>query len=578
MFATFVTFRFLFAYLKHTPKRLFRQEFFSAKLYIRPTWTHLWTRFRPTAINDKPPARPALPRLLDWCRLDIEPKDSTPVLEARDIVKDFGGTRALDHVNFTARRGEVHAVLGENGAGKSTLMKVLCGALQPDHGTLHLDGRQVRFGNPHEALESGVSIVHQQFTLVPELSVAENVFLGRPHRTTLGLIDWPTLRSEATRLLARLGFDLDPRIQVKQLGAGDRRIVEIARALAVSAKGPIAKNLIKVLIMDEPSAVLGPSEMERLFEIIRRLKSEGTTILYISHRLEEIFTIADRVTVLRDGRLAGDFEIDEKVDREFLVSKMVGRQWSEQVPDKPDSHGRELLRVDNLTREGVFENVSFTLHAGEIVGLAGLVGSGRTDVCKTIIGATRPGAGSIQVDGKPVEIKSPREALAHGIAYLPEDRSGEGVVGCRSVGENITLAIVKHFAKAGVLSDKRENQFVAEMMQKTDIRASGPQQTVASLSGGNQQKVALAKWLSTQARIFLLDKPTAGIDVGAKREIYRMIADLARSGAAVLLVSSEIPEILSMSTRILVMSQGRIVSQQGSEEATEESVLSAAII
>ncbi len=511
-------------------------------------------------------------------RLDAEPNDSTPVLEARDIVKDFGGTRALDHVSFTARRGEVHAVLGENGAGKSTLMKVLCGALQPDHGTLHLDGRQVRFGNPHEALESGVSIVHQQFTLVPELTVAENVFLGRPHRTTLGLIDWPTLGSEATRLLARLGFDLDPGIQVKQLGAGDRRIIEIARALSVSAKGLNAKGLIKVLIMDEPSAVLGPSELARLFEIIRRLRSEGTTILYISHRLEEIFAIADRVTVLRDGRLAGDFEIDEKVDREFLVGKMVGRQWTEQVPDKPDSHGRELLRVDSLTREGVFENVSFTLNAGEIVGLAGLVGSGRTDVCKAIIGATRAHTGEIQVDGKHVEIKSPREALAHGIAYLPEDRAGEGVVGCRGVGENITLAIVRRFATTGVLRDKRENQFVAEMMQKTDIRASGPQQTVASLSGGNQQKVALAKWLSTQARIFLLDEPTAGIDVGAKREIYRMITDLARSGAAVLLVSSEIPEILSMSTRILVMREGRIVSQQSSEEATEESVLSAAII
>jgi len=520
--------------------------------------------------------------------LATESKNSSPVLEARDIVKDFGGTRALDQVNLIARRGEVHAVLGENGAGKSTLMKVLCGALQPDHGTLHLDGRQVRFGNPHEALESGVSIVHQQFTLVPELTVAENVFLGRPHRTALGLIDWPKLRAEAAELLGRLGFDLDPGMQVKELGAGDRRIIEIARALSVSAKGRIAERLsakgrsakgrIRVLIMDEPSAVLGPSELERLFEIIRRLKGEGTTILYISHRLEEIFTIADRVTVLRDGRLAGDFEIDEQVDREFLVSKMVGRQWSEQVPDKPDSRGRELLRVDNLSREGVFENVSFTLHAGEIVGLAGLVGSGRTDVCKAIIGANRPGGGSIHVDGNPVEIKSPREALAHGIAYLPEDRAGEGVVGCRGVGENITLAIVRRFAKAGVLSDKRENLFVAEMMRKTDIRASGPQQTVASLSGGNQQKVALAKWLSTQARVFLLDEPTAGIDVGAKREIYQMIADLARSGAAILLVSSEIPEILSMSTRILVMREGRIVSQQSSEEATEESVLSAAII
>ena len=506
--------------------------------------------------------------LIDWCELDAGGQDTGPVLEAREIVKDFGGTRALDHVNFSARPGEVHAVLGENGAGKSTLMKVLCGALQPDHGTLYLDGRQVRFGDPHEALELGVSIVHQQFTLVPELTVAENVFLGRSPTTSFGFIDWKKLRADSAELLGRLGFDLDPRSRVKDLGAGDRRIIEIARALSVSAR---------VLIMDEPSAVLGPSELERLFEIIRRLKSEGTAILYISHRLEEIFAIADRVTVLRDGRLAGTYEINEQVDRKFLVSKMVGREWSEQVPDKPDGHGPELLRVDNLTREGVFENVSFTLHAGEVVGLAGLVGSGRTDVCKAIIGAAPAGAGEIFVDGKPAEIKSPREALARGIAYLPEDRAGEGVVGCRTVGENITLAIVRRFVRAGVLSHTRENSFVAEMMEKTDIRASGPRQTVASLSGGNQQKVALAKWLSTGARIFLLDEPTAGIDVGAKREIYQMISDLARGGAAVLLVSSEIPEILSMSTRILVMKQGRIVEQVSSEEATEESVLSAAI-
>ena len=507
--------------------------------------------------------------LIDWCELDAGGQDTGPVLEAREIVKDFGGTRALDHVNFSARPGEVHAVLGENGAGKSTLMKVLCGALQPDHGALYLDGRQVRFANPHEALESGVSIVHQQFTLVPELTVAENVFLGRSPTTSLGLLDWRKLRADSAELLERLGFDLDPRSRVKNLGAGDRRIIEIARALSVSAR---------VLIMDEPSAVLGPSELKRLFGIIRQLKSEGTAILYISHRLEEIFAIADRVTVLRDGRLAGVFEIDEQVGREFLVSKMVGREWSEQVPDKLDGRGPELLRVDNLTRAGVFENVSFALHAGEVVGLAGLVGSGRTDVCKTIIGAAPADAGEILVDGKPVQIKSPRDALAHGIAYLPEDRAGEGVVGCRTVGENITLAIVRRFVRAGVLSHTRENSFVAEMMEKTDIRASGPRQTVASLSGGNQQKVALAKWLSAGARIFLLDEPTAGIDVGAKREIYQMISDLARGGAAVLLVSSEIPEILSMSTRILVMREGRIVEQVSSEEATEESVLSAAII
>ncbi len=490
------------------------------------------------------------------------------MLEARDITKDFGGTRALDRVNFSARRGEVHAVLGENGAGKSTLMKIIGGALQPDGGALSLDGRPVRFDSPHEAMDAGVSVVHQQFTLVPELTVAENIFLGREPRNRFGLVDWKRLFAEARALLAHLDFEVDPGRPVKELGSGGRRVIEIARALSISAK---------VLIMDEPSAVLGPGEMDTLFGIIRKLRSEGTTVLYISHRLDEIFAIADRVSVLRDGRLVGVYELDGQVDRTFLVSKMVGRRWTEQFPDKPTEKGRELLRVENLTHAGAFDDVSFTLHAGEIVGLAGLVGSGRTQVCKSIIGADPIDAGRVFVDEKAARVASPREALARGIAYLSEDRHGEGVVACRSVGENITLAVVRRFAKRGILNLRSEITFVVEMMLKTDVRAAGRQQPVASLSGGNQQKVALAKWLSTEARIFLLDEPTAGIDVDAKSEIYRIIAELARGGAAVLLVSSEIPEILSMSTRVLVMKQGRIVARLKADEATEESVLSAAL-
>ena len=333
--------------------------------------------------------------------------------------------------------------------------------------------------------------------------------------------------------------------------------------------------------MDEPSAVLGPSEMERLFEIIRKLKSEGKTILYISHRLEEIFSIADRVTVLRDGRLVGVYELDGKVDHGFLVSKMVGRQWTEQFPeqfaDKPNDRGRELLRVEGLTRSGRFRDIGFNLHAGEIVGLAGLVGSGRTELCRAIVGADPIDAGQISVEGTAVRITTPRAALSRGIAYVSEDRHGEGVVGCRSVSENITLPVLRQYAKGGILRLRSEGRFVEQMIRKTDIRAAGRHQAVESLSGGNQQKVALAKWLSTQAKIFLLDEPTAGIDIGAKSEIYRIIAELVRNGAAVLLVSSEIPEILSLSTRILVMKQGRIVSRLSAEEATEESVLSAAL-
>ena len=497
-----------------------------------------------------------------------EPLRVIPRLEARGIVKTFGGTRALDQVDFQAEAGEIHAVLGENGAGKSTLMKILCGALAPDQGTMRLDGDVVRFSSPQEGLDAGVSIVHQQFTLVPEQSVAENIFLGRMPSGRFGLVDWKTLFREARSLLERLDSDLDPRRPVKDLGAGERRIIEIARALSVSAK---------VLILDEPSAVLGPRELEKLFDILRKLKAEGRTILYISHRLEEIFEIADRVTVLRDGRLVGVYPLDGRVDRAFLVSRMVGREWNEQFPEKSAEQGPERLSVEGLTRNGTFEDVSFRLHGGEVVGLAGLVGSGRTEVCKCIIGALGFDSGAVAVDGRVARIRSPREALAAGIAYLSEDRHGEGVVGCRDVGENITLAVVRRFAQRGFLRLARENGFIDEMMRKTDVRATGRHQVVASLSGGNQQKVALAKWLSTGAKIFLLDEPTAGIDVGAKSEIYKLIDELARSGAAVLLVSSDIPEVISMSSRVLVMKRGRIVSRLEGYEATEEAVLNAAL-
>ena len=492
----------------------------------------------------------------------------TPRLEARGIVKTFGGTHALDHVVFAAEAGEIHAVLGENGAGKSTLMKILCGALAPDEGTIRLDGDAVRFSNPQEGLDAGVSIVHQQFTLVPEQSVAENIFLGRAPRGRFGFVDWKRLFDEARSLLDRLDCDLDPRRPVKNLGAGERRIIEIARALSVSAK---------VLILDEPSAVLGPRELAKLFDILRKLKAEGRTILYISHRLEEIFEIADRVTVLRDGNSVGVYPMDEQVDRAFLVGRMVGREWNEQFPEKSAERGPEQLSVEGLTRPGTFEDIRFRLHAGEVVGLAGLVGSGRTEVCKCIIGAMGFDAGTISVDGSVARIRSPREALKAGIAYLSEDRHGEGVVGCRDVGENITLAVVRRFSQRGFLRLGRENGFIEEMMRKTDVRASGRRQVVSSLSGGNQQKVALAKWLSTRAKVFLLDEPTAGIDVGAKSEIYKLIGELARSGAAVLLVSSDIPEVISMSSRVLVMNRGRIVSRLEGDEATEEAVLTAAL-
>jgi ABC-type sugar transport system ATPase subunit len=485
-------------------------------------------------------------------------------LDAREISKSFGATRALDHVGIAVHAGQVLALVGENGAGKSTLMNVICGALRPDAGTILLAGNQVQVQSPHHAMQLGITIVHQHSALVPALTVAENIFLGRLPQTPLGVVDWRTLFRKARELVSALDFELDVRRPVGGLTAAGRQVTEIARALSLEAK---------IIIMDEPSAVLGPSELERLFRIIRRLKAQGKAILYISHRLGEVFDIADRVTVLKDGRLVGTYEIDGTIDRDFLISRMVGREWSEQFPTRAAPHAEEALRIEGLTRHGVFEDVSFTLRAGEIVGMAGLVGAGRTDLCKAIFGAIPIDSGAIYVAGRLRRFRSPRDALAGGIAYVSEDRHSEGVVLCLPVGTNLTLPILHRFAPRWLLRRVAENRFCDELMHKVRLRAKGRQQIVSTLSGGNQQKISLGKWLETGAKIFMLDEPTVGIDVGAKREIYELVAVLARSGAAILMVSSEIPELLSMASRILVMRKGRISGELAGDRATEEEVL-----
>jgi len=493
---------------------------------------------------------------------------SEHILELRDIVKTFGGTRALDHVTVTVRPGEVHAIVGENGAGKSTLMKVLCGACKFDQGSIVLRGEPINVSNPHHAMQLGIATVHQQFTLIPELTVAENLFLGRLPRTRLGLVDWDRLYRDAEEVLGRLESSLDVRQPVRTLGAAARQITEIARALSLDAK---------ILILDEPTAVVGPSEVEKLFAIIRGLKAQGVTILYVSHRLAEIFAIADRVTVLKDGRVVGTHDVDARIDRDFIVSEMVGRAWRDQFPERVRGSSDEVLRLEGLTRSPVFEDVSFTIHTGEILGLAGLVGSGRTKLCKALFGAAPYQAGTIYVDGQAAAIRSPREAIAHGIAYLSEDRHQEGVILALSIAKNVTLPILGRFAPRGLLDLPRERRFTDEMMARVDVRASGRDQIVATLSGGNQQKVALAKWLSTQSRVFLLDEPTVGIDVGAKSEIYQLVAALAREGVACLLISSDIPEVLSLSSRVIVMRKGRIAGELDPRCATEEDVLRMAV-
>jgi ABC-type sugar transport system ATPase subunit len=490
------------------------------------------------------------------------------ILELRDVVKTFGGTRALDHVTVTVRPGEVHAIVGENGAGKSTLMKAICGACKLDQGSIILRGEQIHLSNPHHAMLLGIATVHQHFTLIPELSVAENLFLGRLPRTRLGLVDWDQLYRDAAEVLNRLNFRLDVRRPVRTLGAAARQVVEIARALSLDAR---------ILILDEPTAVVGPSEVEKLFDIIRGLKAHGVTVLYVSHRLSEIFAIADRVTVLKDGRVVGTHDVDARIDRDFIVGEMVGRAWRDQFPERVTGSGDEMLRVEGLTRSPIFEDVSFTIHAGEIVGLAGLVGSGRTKLCKALFGAAPYDSGTIYLHGRPTSIHSPREAIAHGIAYLSEDRHLEGVILSMSIAKNVTLPILGRFAPRGLLDLSKERRFADEMMARVDVRASGREQIVATLSGGNQQKVALAKWLSTRSKIFLFDEPTVGIDVGAKSEIYQLVAALAREGVACLLISSEIPEVLSLSSRVLVMRKGRIAGELDPRTATEEDILRLAV-
>ena len=486
------------------------------------------------------------------------------MLETREITKDFGATRALDRVSFAVRAGEVHALVGENGAGKSTLMKIISGVLKPDSGTIHLHGSPIDVDNPHHALRLGISIVHQQSGLVPGLTVAENIFLGRMPKTKLGLVDWKKLYRDAIALLRRLDFTLDVHRPAGNLDAASQQVAEIARALSVSAQ---------VLIMDEPSAVLGSSELERLFRIIRKLRAEGKAIVYVSHRLQEVFQISDRATVLKDGRIVGTYSLDGQLDPSFLIRKMVGKGWVERSPELPAGTGKELLRVEDLARKGAFENVSFKLRAGEILGLAGLVGAGRTDLCKAVFGAVPHDNGRIYIEGKLVHIRSPSHGMAHGIAYLSKDRHNEGLILCQPVDKNITLPILRRFTSRGILNLGQENQFVDAMIQRMNVRGTGRSQLAADLSGGNQQKVALAKWLSTQATIFLLDEPTVGIDVAAKSQVHQLVAELARRGAAVLLVSSEIPEILSLCSRIIVMNKGRITGHLRSAGAGEEDVL-----
>ncbi|HXF04547.1 MAG TPA: sugar ABC transporter ATP-binding protein [Blastocatellia bacterium] len=490
-----------------------------------------------------------------------------PLLRLEGITKAFAGVPVLDDVSFEVAAGEVHALIGENGAGKSTLMKIATGALEPDSGRIFWKGREVLLKSPRQAHALGLAIVHQELMLVPSLSVSENIFLGR-HPARRGLfrwVRWSQMHERARELLRALGHDLDPRRPVGELRIAEQQLVEIARALAFEAD---------LIIMDEPTSPLSEHETQKLFGTIRQLKERGVSIVYISHRLREIYDIADRVTVLRDGRRVATARVAETTPDD-LVRWMVGREISQHFP-APSTRpvATEVLRVEGLTARGKFSDISFTLRRGEILGIAGLVGAGRTELLEALFAAPPPDAGRIYLNGRPVRFRTPVDAVRHGLALVTDDRKTKGLVLGGSVRFNIELAVKDRLAWLGlILPPTRERELAQQFVRELRIKTRHIEEPVIYLSGGNQQKVVLARWLAADSLIFLLDEPTRGIDVGSKAEIYDLIRQLAARGAAILLVSSELEEILHLADRILVMHRGRIVGELQRQEATEERIM-----
>ncbi len=487
-----------------------------------------------------------------------------PILALRDISKAFAGVHALEGASLEVLPGEVHALLGENGAGKSTLVKIIAGVHQPDAGEILWDGQPVHFPTPLAAQQHGIAAIYQEPALFPDLDIAENILMGRqPMDPTTRRIRWGELYAEAGRLLRSLGTSLDPRTRVRGLSMADQQMVEIAKALSMNAR---------VLLMDEPTSSLSRREVGELFRIMRRLRELGTAIIFISHRLEEVFEIADRVTVLRDGRYVGTRRVSE-VSSDQLIQMMVGRTLTTLFPKQEVPVGEVALRVQGLTKVGVFSDISFELRRGEILGLAGLVGAGRTDVARAIFGVSPADSGTIEVNGRPVQIRNPKDALALGIAYVPEDRQHHGLVLQLSITQNVTLPILEQFATLGWVDRGAEQREAKSWAERMEVHAAGLWQKVRELSGGNQQKVVLGKWLATRPRILILDEPTRGIDVGTKAAVHQLMSTLAGQGMAILLISSELPEVLSMSDRILVMREGRITGRLTRAEATQERIM-----
>lgn len=489
------------------------------------------------------------------------------ILEMKDIKKYFYGVKALDGVDFKIRTGEVHALIGENGAGKSTLVKILAGVHQPTAGTIIFHDKPVQFPSPQISQQAGISAIHQEATMFPELSVAENIFMGHHIKNkSNGLLSWKEMKDKTQILLAKLELDIHPDTKVKNLSVAQRHMVEIAKALSLNAK---------IVIMDEPTSALTLKEVEYLYKIIRKLKSEGKAIIFISHKFEEISGIADYFTVLRDGKYIGEGKI-AGVTIDKIIQMMIGRSLKHMYPKLKAEQGDIILKVENLTKIGIFKNVSFELHKGEILGFFGLVGAGRSEVMRTIFGIDSKTSGEVFINGEKINITNPSDAMNYGLAYLPEDRQIQGAILAMNIRENITLPIIDRISRHIFLDHNREFEITDEYGKYIEIKAAGWDQLVEDLSGGNQQKVVLAKWIATKPRILIMDEPTKGIDVATKATVHNFISELAKQGIAIILISSELPEILGMSNNIIIMHEGVVTAKFTREEANSEKIIKAA--
>ena len=487
-------------------------------------------------------------------------------IEMRGIDKSFGSNQVLKQAGFTLESGEVHALMGENGAGKSTLMKILTGVYTKDAGTVLVDGKEVNYKNPQEAEKAGIVFIYQELNVMFDLTVEENLFMGKEIHGKFGICDKKAMQKKAQEALNILGVNISPKTVMAELSVGQQQMVEICKALMADAK---------VIIMDEPTAALTQSETVALFKVIESLRKKGVSMVYISHRMEEIFELCDRITVLRDGSYIGVKNIPETNMNE-IVKMMIGREIGERYPSRNVKIGKEVLKVKELTRKGTFHDVNFSVRAGEVLGVSGLMGAGRTEIMQAIFGNLSYESGTIEIDGKEVKISNPRQAMEHGIGFITEDRKTEGLMLDKSIRENISLCNLRRISKSSVISREAEKNMVAEAIKDLHIKCFGSYHECNNLSGGNQQKVVLAKWILTNPKILILDEPTRGVDIGAKKEIYSIINKLAAQGVAIIMVSSELSEVLGMSDNIMVVREGEVRGIISYEEANQERVMTLA--